>query len=246
MLKLSRTLDQMGVFARSLEDVALVGEQLVGVDPRDPDTRARARPTLVGTLAEDPPLPPLLAYIKGPVWDRASEDTRDAFAELVSALGDRVVEIDLASPVEQALDLHRTIMEAEMAANLEREWERGCDRLSPSLQAQLARGREVTALDYQRARARIALINDGFEEIFARCDAIVTPAAPGTAPRGLESTGDPAFCTLWSLCGMPSLSLPLMTGANGLPLGVQLVGTRGSDARLLRTARWLVNQTTNG
>ncbi|HEV8142275.1 MAG TPA: amidase family protein, partial [Methylomirabilota bacterium] len=60
------------------------------------------------------------------------------------------------------------------------------------------------------------------------------------APRGLTSTGDPIFCSLWTLCGMPALSVPLMQGANGLPLGVQLVGARHADGRLLRTARWLV------
>jgi Asp-tRNA(Asn)/Glu-tRNA(Gln) amidotransferase A subunit family amidase len=133
-------------------------------------------------------------------------------------------------------------MEAEMAANLDREWEQGRDRLSESLRAQLARGRAITALDYQLARARIPLINEGFEEIFARCAAIITPAAAGTAPKGIESTGDPAFCTLWTLCGMPAVSVPLMRGENGLPLGVQLVGQRGDDARLLRTARWLVGR----
>ena len=97
----------------------------------------------------------------------------------------------------------------------------------------------MRAFDYQKALARIPALNDGFDELFARCDAILTPAVPGTAPT-IDSTGDPAFCTLWTLCGMPALSLPLMTGANGLPLGVQLVGRRGDDARLLRTARWLV------
>ena len=98
----------------------------------------------------------------------------------------------------------------------------------------------MRALDYLRACASIARINEGFDEIFERCDAIVTPAAAGTAPRGLDTTGDPAFCTLWTLCGMPALNLPLMTGENRLPLGVQLVGRRDTDARLLRTARWLV------
>ncbi|MBI3060434.1 MAG: amidase, partial [Deltaproteobacteria bacterium] len=67
----------------------------------------------------------------------------------------------------------------------------------------------------------------------------LTPSAPGSAPKGLASTGDPSFCTLWTLCGMPALSLPLLQSANGLPLGVQLVGPRDGDARLLRTARWL-------
>jgi len=137
-------------------------------------------------------------------------------------------------------------MEAEMAANLDREWERGRERLSASLRAQLERGRAVTALDYQRALARIALLNAGLEDIFERCESIVTPAAAGTAPHGLESTGDPAFCSLWTLCGMPALNLPLMRGADGLPLGVQLVGPRGGDARLLRTARWLAARVAAG
>ena len=129
-----------------------------------------------------------------------------------------------------------------MAANLDREFEEGRERLSKSLRDQLARGREARVLDYQRALARIPLLNAGFDEIFERCDALVTPAAAGTAPKGLGSTGDPSFCTLWTLCGMPALNLPLMQGSNGLPLGVQLIGARHSDPRLLRTARWLVGR----
>jgi len=246
VLKLSRTLDHVGVFARTLQDIALIAEQLVGHDERDPDTRPRARVPFVATALEEPPLPPLLAYVKGPVWERATEESKAAFAELVAALGDRVVEVPMPESARRALDWHRDIMEAEMAANLDLEWERGRERISPSLRAQLERGREAKALDYQRACARIPLLNEGFEEIFERCDAIVTPAAPGTAPPGLEATGDPAFCTLWTLCGMPALSLPLMQGENGLPMGVQLVARRDNDARLLRTARWLASQAAAG
>jgi Asp-tRNA(Asn)/Glu-tRNA(Gln) amidotransferase A subunit family amidase len=129
-----------------------------------------------------------------------------------------------------------------MAANLDLEWEKGRDRLSEPLRALLARGREVKAIDYQKALARIAVLNQGFEELFSRYDAVLTPSAPGTAPEGLAATGDPAFCTLWSLCGTPALNLPLMRGENGLPLGVQLAAARHDDARLLRTARWLVGR----
>ncbi|HSD53853.1 MAG TPA: amidase [Burkholderiales bacterium] len=239
VLRLSRTLDHIGVFARTLEDVALLGEQLVGYDERDPDTRPRARTPFVATAREDPPLPPLLAFVKGPAWDRATEETRGAFAELVAALGGHVAEIELPETTHQALEWHRVIMEAEMAANLGLEWDKGRDLLSASLRGRLERGREVKALDYLHACARIARINGGFDAIFERCDAIVTPSAPGTAPKGLDTTGDPSFCTLWTLCGMPALNLPLMAGENGLPLGVQLVGRRDADARLLRTARWL-------
>jgi Asp-tRNA(Asn)/Glu-tRNA(Gln) amidotransferase A subunit family amidase len=131
-------------------------------------------------------------------------------------------------------------MEAEMAANLNGEWDRGRDHLSDKLRDQLERGREVRAVDYQRAVACIQPVRESFSKLFEqRYDAILTPAAPGTAPAGLASTGDPSFCTLWTLCGMPAISLPLLQGANGLPLGVQLVGSRDGDARLLRTARWL-------
>ena len=63
----------------------------------------------------------------------------------------------------------------------------------------------------------------------------------GAAPVGLESTGNPVFCTLWTFCGTPAITLPLMQGSHGMPIGVQLVGSRGDDARLLRTARWLVD-----
>ena len=240
ILKLSRTLDHVGVFGRTLEDVALLAEQLVGYDERDPDTRPRARIPFQAVLAEDPPFEPVLAYVKGPAWDRAEAETKEAFAELVGELGAPVVEVNLPASAARALEWHRVIMEAEMAANLDLEWEKGRDRLSEKLRALLARGRELSALEYQMAVARIAPLVDGFDEIFERCDAILTPAAPGTAPKGLEATGDPAFCTLWTLLGMPALNLPLMRGANGLPLGVQLVGPRNGDARLMRTARWLV------
>jgi Asp-tRNA(Asn)/Glu-tRNA(Gln) amidotransferase A subunit family amidase len=242
ILKLSRTLDHVGMFARTIDDLALVGETLVGWDIDDPDTRPRATIPFREIAAQAPPLDPLLGFVKPPVWDRVEADTKEAFAELTEQLADRVVQIELPPSTAEALEWHRTIMEAEMAANLDREFEQGRDRLSEALRGQLARGRELRALDYQRALARIPLLNAGFEEMFERCDAFITPAAAGTAPKGLGSTGDPAFCTLWTLCGMPALNLPLMQGANGLPLGVQLVGPRSGDARLLRTAKWLAGR----
>jgi len=241
ILKLSRTLDQAGVFARTLEDIALLAEQLTGYDERDPDTRPRARIPFVQTAGEEPPFAPHFAFVRTPLWERTEAATREAFAELTGVLAGQCREYELPESLRDAWDWHRTIMEAEMGANLDLEWEKGRDRLSESLRDQLARGREVRALDYQKALARIAILNQGFDELFSNYDAVLTPAAPGTAPK-LAATGDPAFCTLWTLCGMPAISLPLMNGADGLPLGVQLVGQRNGDARLLRTARWLVSR----
>jgi Asp-tRNA(Asn)/Glu-tRNA(Gln) amidotransferase A subunit family amidase len=239
---LSRTLDTIGLFARSLDDVALLAEQLVGFDERDPDSRPRARIPFREVAAEEPPATPMFALVKTSRWDRTDRDTREAFAELAGLLADRLEEVELVQS-DDAFEWHRLIMEAEMAASLDREWEKGRDRLSDSLRTQLGRGRDVRAVDYQLAGTRAATFAEGLAELFTqRYDAILTPSAPGEAPRGLDSTGDPSFCTLWTLAGMPAITLPLMRGANGLPIGVQLVGPRFGDPRLLRTARWLVDR----
>src|SRR5574341_2304213 len=182
----------------------------------------------------------MFAFIKTPMWERADEDTKEGFAEIVGQLGSQGEEVELFPSAIEAWQWHQTIMSAEMAANLEREYEKGRDRMSEKLRAQLERGREVRAVDYQRARDQIAPIHESFVELFEqRYDAILTPAAPSAAPKGLDSTGDPCFCTLWTLCGMPCITLPLLQSSEGLPIGVQLVGPRGGDARLLRTAKWL-------
>jgi Asp-tRNA(Asn)/Glu-tRNA(Gln) amidotransferase A subunit family amidase len=215
----------------------------VGYDERDPDSRPRARLPFVKVAAEEPPLPPMFGFVKTPHWERTDDDTKAGLAEIVEQLGDQIEEVELFPSAMEAWEWHRTIMEAEMAANLEREWEKGREHLSEALRAQLQRGREVRAIDYQSALSRIRPVHESFLELFEqRYDAILTPAATGSAPRGLDSTGDPAFCTLWTLCGMPAISLPLLQSADGLPLGVQLVGPRHGDARLLRTSRWLAAQ----
>jgi Asp-tRNA(Asn)/Glu-tRNA(Gln) amidotransferase A subunit family amidase len=243
MFQLSRSMDHVGLFARAVEDLALLLESLVGYDEGDPDTRPRARIPFAEIAAEEPPLEPMFAFLRTPLWDRTDADSKAAFEELVAELGDRVEPIELAPSATQIWEWHTAIGGAEIALNLRHEWETGRDRLSAALRERIERGRAVSALDYQIARARIAPLNESFLELFQqRYDAILTPAAFGTAPAGLASTGDPAFCAPWTLCGMPAASAPLMEGANGLPLGVQLVGPRDGDARLLRTTRWLARR----
>src|SRR5882672_8555353 len=240
VLQLSRTLDHVGMFARSIEDLALLAEQLTGYDERDPDTRPRAHIPFRKISAEQPPIEPMLAFVKTPHWERVDADAKAAYGELIEALGDRVEEVALLPSARDAWDWQRTIMEAEMAANLEPLWLAGKEQLSERLRALMERGRETRAIDYQRVLRGLPEVRASFDELFMeRYDAILTPPALGTAPKGLGATGDPVFCVLWTLLGMPAVTLPLMQGANGLPLGVQLVGRRNFDARLLRTARWL-------
>lgn len=239
VLTQSPALDQIGVFGRSVADVALLAQVLAGHDEDDPATRLCATPPLRALASQEPPLPPALAWVATPFWDRLDADARAAFNDLVRMLGERIAPFDLPATAVNAVDWHRTVMEAEIAGSFEDEYERGREQLSASLRAQIERGRLTTAVDYRKALARAPLLAESFDAVFDHFDAIVTPATLGTAPAGLASTGDPLLCTLWTFTGLPAISLPLLQGDNGLPIGVQLVGRRGDDARLLRTAAWL-------
>jgi Asp-tRNA(Asn)/Glu-tRNA(Gln) amidotransferase A subunit family amidase len=162
---------------------------------------------------------------------------------LVEHLGEHVGPFELPEMFNDAVTWHRTIMEADLARSFEREYARGKDQLSATLREMIERGQKVLAVDYNRALDQISILNSMLDALFDWCDAILTPAATGEAPIGLESTGSPIFCTIWTLCGTPAISLPLLQGASSMPMGVQIVGPRGDDARLLRTARWLSSLT---
>jgi Asp-tRNA(Asn)/Glu-tRNA(Gln) amidotransferase A subunit family amidase len=167
-------------------------------------------------------------------WPGAAGDTRAAFEDLAHRHG--LAEVVMPAVAASAWDWQRTVMEAEIAAHFVDEWAHGRDRLSASLYGQIERGRALAPQAVAEARARIATLNAAFDPIFDQVEALVTPAVPGTAPRGLDSTGDPVFCTLWTFAGLPAITLPLLKGANGLPLGVQLVARHGNDAGLIRAA----------
>lgn len=242
VLPQSRALDHVGVFARTVEDVALMAGQLMGYDDRDADMRPRARPDLLGTVSEEPPVEPRFALVRTPAWAEAGADVQAGFSELQEYLGSMVEAIDLDELLADCVTCHQVIMESDLAESFRREYERGRDKLSETLCRMIERGREHKAVDYKHALEQIPQLNAALDEIMLEYDAILTPATTGEAPAGLESTGSPVFCTPWSLCGTPSISLPLLQGSRGLPIGVQLVAARNDDARLLRTANWLVRR----
>ena len=242
VLMLSRFLDTIGVFGRSIEDVALIAEILAAFDERDPDMVPRARPHLRETAASAPPLPPKFAFVKTPVWEQAEDDVKSGFGELTELLGDDCDEVDLPEVFDDEIAWHRTIMHADLAKNLGRYYHDAGDKLSDRLRGMIEDGRRYLALDYNQAIEVVEVLNAGLAEIFDRYDAIITPAAAGEAPVGLANTGNPAFCTLWTLTGLPAISLPLLQGGSSLPVGVQVVGARGEDGRLLRTSSWLAKR----
>jgi len=237
-LRQSRPLDQVGVFARTVVDAALLAHVLMVFDDRDPDMRPRTQPRFLAAASEDPPSRPRFAFVKSPFWEQADAKARTIFADFTSRL-ECVDEAELPSPFAEAATIHRTIMEADFAFSFAAEYAQGKDKLTPTLRTMIERGQRTHAMDRQRALEMVPGFIQALEGIFARYDAILTPAATGEAPAGLASTGNPIFCTIWTLCGVPAVTLPLLRGPQGLPLGVQLVGRRHDDARLLRTARWL-------
>src|SRR3989442_6348586 len=147
MFRLSRTLDHVGLLARAIEDLALLMELVVGYDECDPDSPPRARVRYGEVPAEEPPLPPMFAFVRTARWDGVDADAQEAFAELTGHLGERVETLELSDAAEEASEWHRVIMEAEMAANLSREWETGRARLSEALCARLERGPGGRALE---------------------------------------------------------------------------------------------------
>ncbi len=240
VLSLSGPLDTMGVMARTVEDAALLAEVLMAYDSRDRDMRPLPAPRLLEVAQEPPPLAPRFAFVKTPVWDQAEDDMSAALSELAEHLGADCEGVDLPALYDRALPSHRAVMCADLAKNLQGYYERGKDGISPQLTALIEEGRSVTAVDYNRALEWREVLYDGLSEIFEDFDAILTAPAPGEAPAGLEATGNPAFCTMWTFLGTPAVSLPVFTGSSGLPMGVQLVGPRSEDARLLRSAAALL------
>lgn len=241
ILSQSPSLDTVGVFATDVEGVAMLAEQLFGHDARDPASRPSPFPRLLETARQAPPVVPTLAFVQTPFWSRADDDTRQAFDEIVAALGEHVFEAPLPPRFAEAADVRTRINLAEMSRHFHAWSARDEGGLSETMREALSAGRSISAHDYLAALDWPGVLNAGLEALFERCDAILTPAATGTAPRldGPDGTGDPIFNGLWTLCGTPAITLPLLEGSDGLPMGLQLVGRRGDDARLLRTARWL-------
>jgi Asp-tRNA(Asn)/Glu-tRNA(Gln) amidotransferase A subunit family amidase len=240
ILQQAPSLDTVGVFAHSPEDAALLAEVLFGHDEGDPATAPAPAPRLLATALSKPPVTPAIALVLPPDWQAADEETKAAFAELREVLGDICDEVELPQPFAAADKLREQVQLAEMSKSYYTYERRGRDQLSEKLTQALDRGKAITARDYLSALDWRRVYGAMLEEVFTRFDVILTAAAPGPAPAGLDSTGSPIFNGLWTFCGTPALSLPLLAAGNGLPMGVQLVGRHGEDGRLLRTAGWLV------
>ena len=242
VLQISRALDQVGIFSNSIEDAALISEQIIGHDKQDPDTSLNPRPKLLAASRQKPPMEPLLAYIKLPFMDKLDEDVMEGFNEVKDELKGQINEIELPAGFDGIPDWHKIIMESDMARSFSEEYKKSKNKLSDKIVEAIERGMKYSSVEYNEALSKIEVANTYFKQFFHDYDAILTPSACGEAPKGLKSTGNPIFCTIWTYCGMPSISLPLLQGKNNLPVGIQLVSSLYDDERLFRNASWLTSK----
>jgi Asp-tRNA(Asn)/Glu-tRNA(Gln) amidotransferase A subunit family amidase len=237
----SPTLDQVGVFTRTVEDAALAAAALLGHDANDPASCHEE--ALRGELWPFRPLrqPPCLAALRSPLWTQADASQQALFERNLARLraaGAAVEEIGLPAEFAGAHDVHRTIMHAEGARALAALQARHRARLSEVLNRLIDEGREIDDARLRDALQERTRLQGALGERLRGYDAIVTPPATGEAPATLEHTGSPVFCTIWTLAGLPALTLPAGRGPHGLPLGLQVAGGYLQDATVLAVAQW--------
>ena len=242
VLDQSPSLDEIGVFARNLEDIAKVTEIMSGDDGHDSASARQSPRRLYEVAVSQPPLPPKFCFVKTPWWDDVEPEAREAYEAFVAHMGDDVEVVQLPDIVKQVAPWLVTVNEIELGVCLQKEWLHHREQLSEPLRLRVEKSMTMPGTDYLIAKDRMFHVMNAFDEYFATYDAILCPAALGTAPQGLTSTGNPIMQTVWSFAGLPSVNLPLLTLSNGLPLGVQAVGSYQNDARLLRSSRWLVSE----
>jgi Asp-tRNA(Asn)/Glu-tRNA(Gln) amidotransferase A subunit family amidase len=233
ILPFSPTLDQPGVFARSVEDAGLLVAHLA-------HSRWTISPQIVALKHA-----PRLVAARTPVWHLASEDQRNRYAMDLAGLreaGAVVDEVELPSSFNDAHKVHRIIMLHEAAAASRTVRAEHAARLSSFLRSALEEGDRIGAAEYERALKKREALERDLSRFTDDYDAVVTPPAAGEAPASLETTGDPSFCTIWTLLGVPAIAIPTGLGSQGLPMGLQIIGNQGESNHLLSTAMWCERQ----
>ncbi len=227
------TLDTVGVFGRKVADVALFTAALTG------------RPELHSA----PDAPARIGLCRTHEWNRAKPETvavLENAASRLSAAGARVDELQLPERFAGLLQAQITVLWYEVAHNLADEFTRHKDQLSAQLRERCEKGFACDPKVYASALALGRECRTRLADAFGGCDVLLAPSAPGEAPAGLASTGDPVMNQVWTFLHAPCLTVPAGRGPNGLPVGVQVVGRIGDDARTLAAAQWVQEQLQTG
>jgi Asp-tRNA(Asn)/Glu-tRNA(Gln) amidotransferase A subunit family amidase len=222
----AESLDTIGVFARTAQELAPLLEVLTARKPTDPFSKDSK---------------PRVGLCRTPRWRDADAETQASLeraARTLAAAGARVSEFEMPSGSQDLFDRHKAVMGFETARGLAWEYSNFPDQISPTLAPRLQAGWKVTREEYDEVREIARTCRRRLAEQMREFDFLLTPPAPGAAPASLASTGDPVFNRAWTLLGVPCVTLPFGSAANGLPLGVQLVGAFDHDMKLVAWAQW--------
>ena len=221
------SLDNLGILTRSVADVALVANAILGGEALRAEPLAHA---------------PRIGFCPSPHWPQAQAATRQVMEEATALLrgaGASVETVELPANFDAVLDAHWTILAFEFARAMAYEFYNHADKLSPRLVGLLERGFATPFSDYTAACALAAARQREFAPIVGAYDVLLTPAAAGEAPEGLTAPSDLLFQRFWTMLHVPTITLPGFTGPQHLPVGIQLIGPQFEDTKLLRAAAWI-------
>ncbi|MBV8393708.1 MAG: amidase, partial [Alphaproteobacteria bacterium] len=221
------TIDTLGLMARTLDDIALFRGAVMALPPVKVDRSISA---------------PRIGFCRTPIWDEADADTKallEATAKKLAQKGAKVVDVAFAPEFNDILDDHAAITGWESYRNYADERIRNPGKISAELTAGLKKSAGITLDRYVAAQRKGARFKAHVDSLFDQVDVLLSPSAPGEAPKGQSFTGDPRFNSIWTLAGTPAITLPAGTGDEGLPLGVQVAGCRYTDDRLISAAAWV-------
>jgi Asp-tRNA(Asn)/Glu-tRNA(Gln) amidotransferase A subunit family amidase len=225
---LAPSLDTLGCFGRTVEDVAL------GVAAMSGDHELAKIPYLHNKVR--------IAICKTPEWEFASSETRSAVAlarfSTESFAKGKVNDINLPLELKHLIQIQTRIMLSEMSRSLAFEQMQFPKKLSAMISSQINQGTSIEFSQYKRDLDQAQIARKAIQNVFNESvDLIIAPSAIGEAPFMKEGTGDPLFCRSWTLLGLPCINLNVSTGPNGLPIGIQLIAAYGQDQFLLSAAR---------
>ena len=223
----AESLDTIGVFARTIEDCALLADALTG---------------LQGTAARMPARPPRIGLCRTHLWDRAQPEAREAVelaARRAKDAGATVTTFDLPASFTRLSQSREIVNNVERARSLAWEWAHHGEAISPQLSASVAQGL-VTSHEAYVAELRFAeAARIELDALFGAFDILLAPCVAGEAPVGLGYTGDPSFQGLWTILHVPTLALPASRGPNDMPVAAQVIAPRQGDRALLDFGLWL-------
>ena len=238
-LKTSEKLDTIGVFGKSVEDVALLAKVLIKKDIYDPSTVYFAADNMLAECKKGPVFEPKFIFYKTDKWKSMHKDSKNAFEFFIKKFKKNIKVFDEPGYFKDIPKYHQIIHETDLANNFQSYYKKDKKKLSKEMRDAIERGLKHSAYDYANAIDFMEQSYQSYKEVFEDYHGIITPSASGVADKGLKSTGSADFQKIWTYMGLPTISLPLLTGESDLPLGVQLIGDKLDDIKFLSTANWL-------